>query len=150
MRFALMSRHARPEDLVSQPAEALTLAATLERLERRGFTATFEATDSGLRARETGRPPGRTFRPHELAVVESYRFEGASDPDDLSVLYGLEAADGTRGTVVDAFGPYADPALARWLRDVPVRGTGPVASAPGRSPEVSRGRSAVDPEEGAA
>ncbi len=27
-----------------------------------------------------------------------------SDPDDMSVLYAIESADGTKGSIVDAFG----------------------------------------------
>jgi hypothetical protein len=105
--------------------EPLTLTAALADLQRRGFTASFEAADGGLRVRETG----RTYRAHELAIRESYRFEGVSDPDDLSVLYALEAVDGTRGTLVDAYGAYADPAVGRVLRDVPVRPGGPARAA---------------------
>lgn len=39
------------------------------------------------------------------------RFEGTSDPDDMSVIYALEARDGMRGTLTDACGSYADPAV---------------------------------------
>jgi hypothetical protein len=37
-------------------------------------------------------------------------------------VYGIETVGGTRGTVVDAFGVYSDPALSAALRDVPIRG----------------------------
>ena len=47
--------------------------------------------------------------------------EGISDPDDRAIVYGVETAGGARGTVVDAFGVYADPALSAVLRDVPIR-----------------------------
>jgi hypothetical protein len=45
-------------------------------------------------------------------------FEGVSDPDDLSVLYAIEAQDGTRGVVADAFCPYANPDLGAFLKTV--------------------------------
>jgi hypothetical protein len=48
-----------------------------------------------------------------VTVREFHRFEGTSDPDDMAVVYALEASDGTRGTLTDAFGTYADPAVGR-------------------------------------
>jgi hypothetical protein len=61
------------------------------------------------------------FRPGELAIVEHHRFEGASDPEDMSVVYAIESDDGVRGIVVDAFGVYADPALAAFLKGIKKR-----------------------------
>src|SRR3989454_1325822 len=39
---------------------------------------------------------GKTFAAQQLMIVEHHRFEGASDPDDMSVVYGIEATDGDR------------------------------------------------------
>jgi hypothetical protein len=86
-------------------------------LQRRGYSANFEFLDNALREVASG----RTFRPEELAIVEHYRFEGASDPEDMSVVYALESTDGVRGVVMDAFGAYADPGLADFLEKVKMR-----------------------------
>jgi hypothetical protein len=64
---------------------------------------------------------GKTFQPSELTIVEHHRFEGASDPDDLSIVYGIEANDGTRGALSDAYGAYANPDLSAFLKKVPMR-----------------------------
>jgi hypothetical protein len=106
---------------MAHPIEPTTLAGTVEQLARRGYTASFEPSAEGLRV--AGRD--RAYPVEELSIRESYRFEGASDPDDMSVVYAIEAADGTRGVLVDAFGAYADPAVGRVLRDMHVRSTGP-------------------------
>ncbi len=50
-----------------------------------------------------------------MRIVDYYRFEGASDPDDMSIIYALEARGGTRGILTDAFGSYADPAIGAVL-----------------------------------
>jgi hypothetical protein len=63
---------------------------------------------------------GRTFRAEELTIVEHHRFEGSSDPDDLSVCYALETQDGTRGILVDAYGVYANPEVSEFLTRVRV------------------------------
>jgi hypothetical protein len=105
---------------MSQPGEPTTLAGTIEQLRERGYTASFEPSPHGLRV--AGRD--RIYGADDLTIRDSFRFEGVSDPDDLSVLYAIEAADGTRGVLVDAFGPYADPAVAQILRDIRVRRAG--------------------------
>jgi hypothetical protein len=118
---------------MAQPNEPITMAGMLDQLARRGFTATFEASAGGLHVRQSG----RTYRPEELSIRESYRFEGVSDPDDLSALYAVEAADGTRGTLVDGYGIYANPTTADVLRRIPMRGRGPRVTGEGRTREAS-------------
>jgi hypothetical protein len=53
-----------------------------------------------------------------LTIRDYQRFEGVSDPDDMSIVYALESADGTRGALVDAFGVYASPAVAAVMERV--------------------------------
>lgn len=85
-------------------------------LQERGFTANIELIN-GLFHDVNG---GRTFQPDELTIVEHHRFEGLSDPDDLSICFGLEARDGTRGILVDAYGTYASHAVSELLTKVRV------------------------------
>jgi len=94
-----------------------TVPEALQGLNARGFTANFEVADDGLRAVDSG----KTFPAQQLTIVEHHRFEGASDPDDMSVVYGIEASDETRGVVVDAYGVYADPRLSELLKNVKIR-----------------------------
>ena len=61
---------------------------------------------------------GRTFKADELTIVEHYRFEGASDPDDMSVVYAIEIDGGPKGIIADAFGLYANPDLGGFLDKV--------------------------------
>ena len=91
-----------------------TMAEAVEDLRKRGFAANFEFLDKRFRAVNSG----KTFQPDELTIVEHHRFEGVSDPSDMSVLYVIEANDGTRGTIADAFGPQADPELGAFLKTV--------------------------------
>jgi len=44
-----------------------------------------------------------------------------ADPDDESVVYAIESQNGIRGTLVDAFGPYANPGLGSFLQKVRIR-----------------------------
>ena len=99
------------------PPELTSEIDAIHDLRRRGYTADFELRDNALREIASG----RQFYPDDLAIVEHHRFEGASDPEDMSVIYAIESDDGVRGIVVDAFGVYADPGLADFLEKVEVR-----------------------------
>jgi len=63
----------------------------------------------------------KIFRPDEVVIREYRRFEGVSDPDDMSIVYAIETEGGTRGTLVDAYGVYSDPAVSTFLSTVPMR-----------------------------
>lgn len=93
-----------------------TLAGAIDQLARRGFTESFSVVGNRLRVAETR----KTFRPDEVVVREYRRFEGVSDPDDMSIVYAIETEGGIRGTLVDAYGVYSDPAVSAFLETVPI------------------------------
>jgi hypothetical protein len=94
-----------------------TMADAMNDLKRRGFTADFEPIGNALHIAGGA----RTFQPDELTIVEHHRFEGSSDPEEMSVVYAIEARDGTRGVLVDAYGVYANPELSAFLQGVLMR-----------------------------
>jgi len=94
--------------------EPATLAGVMNELGRRGFTEHFTVVQGRLRAATRG----TTFSADQVVVTEYHRFEGVSDPDDMSILYALETRNGLRGTLADAFGVYADPAVGAFMHDV--------------------------------
>ena len=101
------------------PPAVKTLSNAIERLASRGFTAHFGVVDDRLRAFDSG----KTFGAHELIIREFQRFEGVSDPDDMAIVYAIESMDGTRGSLVDAYGTYSSPTVSAFLHDVPIRRT---------------------------
>ena len=86
-----------------------TVTEAVALLRQQGFT-----TD--LYARAEGVHCGACGHDHNPAVAEIHtvhRFEGASDPDDEAIVVGLVCpACGTRGVLVAAYGPTADPDVA--------------------------------------
>jgi hypothetical protein len=59
------------------------------------------------------------LKPEEFEVKETYRFEGMSNPDDSSVVYGIEGSNGINGILVDAYGVYSEaltPEMARKIK----------------------------------
>lgn len=59
-----------------------------------------------------------SFFPEDLSLVGSFRFESFSDPEDISIIYAVQANNGSRGVIVDAFGTYADPEIGMYLQHV--------------------------------
>jgi hypothetical protein len=113
----------------------LTLASRIDDLASSGFTEHFAVSDGALRSFDTG----RSFGSGEVVIREYHRFEGISDPDDMAIVYAIEAQDGARGTLVDAFGVYSDPAVSAFLDHVPIRGASRFGGgATGRSRQAGR------------
>lgn len=94
-------------------------AAALEALRAQGFTGSFIVADGTLRLLGGS----RVFSPDEVTIRDYQRFEGVSDPDDMSIVYAIESTDGTKGTLVDAFGVYANPAVAAVMERVRIQRT---------------------------
>ena len=97
--------------------EVPTLAGTMNDLARRGFTEHSTLENGRLRALNSG----KAFPVEEVAISEYHRFEGVSDPGDMAILYAIETRSGLRGTLADAFGVYADPAVGAFMKEVVLR-----------------------------
>ena len=79
-----------------------TLSSVLEKLRLRKQDKEFRMTKKGFGTE------AKSYRPDELAIIRTYRFEGDSDPSDNSVLYLIEANDGSIGYTMDAYGVYSN------------------------------------------
>jgi hypothetical protein len=79
-----------------------------------GYDDDFKISDKGLRSLKTE----KVYQPEEVNVINFFRFEGQSDPNDNTILYVIETSDGLKGTLVDAYGPYADRKLAEFMQHV--------------------------------
>lgn len=77
-----------------------TLSEAVELLKKRGYSHNFRVNQEGELI-ETGE---ESFEPSQVKLIEFHRFEGTSDPGDMSIVYVLETHSGVKGTVVDSFG----------------------------------------------
>lgn len=59
------------------------------------------------------------YQPDEIYIVAHHRYEGMSDPDDMSILYIIETKDQKKGTHLLGYGPTADLDEAEFFKDVP-------------------------------
>ena len=102
-----MEKNATTEDMK-------TLASCINKLVRDGYDEDFKVAKNGL----CGLHKEKCYQPDEVHIVNFFRFEGASDPADNSILYAIETDDGTKGTLTDAFGPYADENVNKFIKKV--------------------------------
>lgn len=102
-----MEKNATTEDMK-------TLASCLNKLVRDGYEEDFNVTEKGL----CGTHHQTCYRPEEVRIVNFFRFEGASDPADNSILYAIETNNGIKGTLTDAYGPYADDMVEEFIKKV--------------------------------
>lgn len=81
-----------------------TLSQAIAYLESQGYTHDFNLHPEWI---ECGSLK-RTFGPEQFHVDQVHRFEGQTNPDDSSILFAISSADGVKGLLIDAYGPYSD------------------------------------------
>ncbi len=91
-----------------------SLALCLNRMVLDGYSENFKIAEDGLQSLRTE----KVYTPEEINVKNFFRFEGQSDPDDNTIMYVIETSDGLKGTIVDAYGPYADEHLSKFMKEV--------------------------------
>ncbi|MEI9807016.1 MAG: hypothetical protein WDO16_03540 [Bacteroidota bacterium] len=91
-----------------------TLASCVNKLVLDGYTGNFQVTEKGLLSLDKE----KHYKPDQVHIVNFFRFEGASDPADNAILYAIELSDGTKGTLTDAYGPYSDQQVEKFIKQV--------------------------------
>lgn len=91
-----------------------SLSSCVNRMLQDGYTDGFMASDTGIRSLHSH----KLYNPTDVQVVNFFRFEGSSDPDDNAVMYVIETADGSKGILIDAYGAYADGSITRFMKAV--------------------------------
>lgn len=86
-----------------------TVAEKIEELKKQGFTDNFFFEDGKLQTEND------SFETEDIVDIKEYRFEGKSNPDDLSILYQITTKSGKKGTIADGFGPNANQELTEFI-----------------------------------
>jgi putative NADH-flavin reductase len=94
-----------------------SLAEAIDDFADKGFTEHLGVRGDHLRDLDSG----AIFAAHEVVIRGFERFEGVSDPDDMSIVYAIETVDGMQGTLVDAFGVYSNPMISVFVDRVAFR-----------------------------
>ena len=97
--------------------EMNTLTEAIEKLRGKEFIQDFYVEDNLLKCKDTK----ESFKPENVIIETTVRYEGNSDPDDMSIIYAITTHTGTMGLLIDAYGTYANPKISEFIRLVPVR-----------------------------
>lgn len=101
----------KPND---KPTYMNTLTACSNKMVKDGYTDNFKVKKQGLFSIATE----KHYSPADTNVINYYRFEGQSDPGDNIIMYVIETTDGQKGLLIDAYGPYADETVSKFMQEV--------------------------------
>ncbi|MBU2929420.1 hypothetical protein [Winogradskyella psychrotolerans] len=87
----------------------------LDIYESKGYTAGFHFKDGTL----IGNDSSHTYTPKDIHIVAEHRYEGMSNPSDMSILYIIETNKGEKGTMLIGYGPSANLELSEFFNSIP-------------------------------
>ena len=90
------------------------LLLQLSRLEKEGYTDQLKFSEGKIEDIENK----VSYTAEQVIGMDEYRFEGMSNPDDQSILFAIEFADGRKGTLVAAYGPLGDADLFAFMNKI--------------------------------
>ncbi len=93
------------------------LQKCLNKLEEKGYYDQFRVENKRLQSLTD---PKKKYKSEDVKAVNFYRFEGITDPDDMSILFAIETADGNKGTLIDAYGMYSDDDTGAFMQEVDI------------------------------
>ena len=81
-----------------------TVTDTLNTLKKEGYVLDFNLKSDCIECKTAN----MQLHPADFIIDKFFRFEGASNPDDSAIIYAISSKDGSKGTLIDAYGVYAD------------------------------------------
>lgn len=83
--------------------------------QEKGYTKSYRIQDNMLVSTSTK----MKYNPMDVHIVAEHRFEGISNPSDMSMLYVIETKDDNKGTVLANYSPASDTAMAEFFNSIP-------------------------------
>jgi hypothetical protein len=79
-----------------------TVSEAVNGLKKRGYSMDFNLSENCIICHTD------KFDVNDFEIVETYRFEGNTDPSDEAVVYAIESVDGKKGVLVNGYGISAE------------------------------------------
>jgi len=92
-----------------------TMVEAINDLIAKGYTHNFRIDENGLLREGTKK---ETYWPEKIELHEFHRFEGNTNPSDMSIVYAVATVSGKKGTVVDSFGVNGNEEVSRFMNKV--------------------------------
>ena len=83
--------------------------------EEKGYVSNFHFKNGWLVNSKTK----NEYAPEDIFIVAENRYEGMSNPSDMSILYVIETNKDEKGTFLLAYGPTADYDTAEFFKNIP-------------------------------
>lgn len=87
----------------------------IEKYQARGYTSNFRCDNKSLIELKTK----KAYKPEQVIIKREHRFEGMSNPSDMSILYVIETEDGMKGLVTANYGSNSDTELDEFFKNIP-------------------------------
>ena len=87
----------------------------IRRYEAVGFKDQYRIVDDTLENVNTN----KRYAPEEVMILREHRYEGMSNPSDMSILYVLETMDGSKGTILASYGATSDNVVNNFMKAIP-------------------------------
>jgi hypothetical protein len=94
-----------------------TVTDTLNTLKEEGYVLDFNLKPDCIECKSHD----FLLYPDDFVIDKFYRFEGASNPDDSAIIYAISSRDGQRGTLLDAYGVYADSITTEMMEKLKIK-----------------------------
>src|SRR5690606_16621184 len=89
----------------------------IKHYESKGYTVQFRIADDEMEDLESK----MKYRPEDVMIIKEHRYEGISNPSDMSLLYVLETKDGRKGTILADYSAEGDTSIHEFMNLVPKR-----------------------------
>lgn len=92
-----------------------TVLEAIKQLREAGFIVDFNISGNALTIHDA------SYECVDFKISEIYRYEGDSNPDEESTVYGIESKDGVKGILVTSYGMYIEEASENLLKKLALR-----------------------------
>ena len=87
----------------------------IRRYEEEGYVNSYRVRDNVLIENKTN----TNYSPNEIMVVAKHRYEGNSNPSDMSLLYVIETKNNTKGTILVPYGNTNETEVLEFFNKIP-------------------------------
>lgn len=87
----------------------------IQKYQAKGYTNNFKCENNTLVELKTK----NVYKPEHITIKREHRFEGMTNPSDMSILYVIETNDGLKGLVTANYGSNSDTELDEFFKNIP-------------------------------
>lgn len=87
----------------------------IKKYQSEGYTSNFRFDNEKLIELKTK----NSYKPEQIIIKREHRFEGMSNPSDMSILYVIETTDGYKGLVTANYSSDSNTGLDEFFKNIP-------------------------------